>query len=70
MERAATGSGQRVDVSYCCSVTILALAPTPDQTQTPSRGASVCRHVRLKIIRIGLHEQQWNGIVRIVRILN
>ena len=46
VERAATGTGQRVDVSYCCSVTILALAatiPRPDQLQTPSRGASVWR---------------------------
>ena len=38
VERAATGTGQCVDVSYCCSVTILALAatiprPAPDTKQ-------------------------------------
>ena len=36
VERAATGSGQRVDASYCCSVTALAVTiprPAPDTKQ-------------------------------------
>ena len=62
VERAATGSGQRVDVSYCCSVTILALAPTIHQTRPRQPAGALLSEGTFDENKQELDEMSNNGI--------
>ena len=58
------GTGQRVDVSYCCSVTILALAPTIPRPAPDTKQGRFCLKARLT--NISMNWIKWEKKCKII----